>query len=157
MLNQYGKCLSVIPGDNVANSWPRASQFDPGMLIALLITLIVFGIVVTLISTSISSGPQGALSMVIDPNLQQYSNVVVNDLLASGIILLITNEPEAYQVDDLISLEPSTVALVSVEVIKSFVTKPDYRIWPLPCAPNATLKFMAGRCYVPYQIKLNHI
>jgi len=85
---------------------------------------------------------------VIDPNLSAYSNVVVNDLLASGIILLITNEPEAYQVDDLISLEPSTVALVSVEVVKSFVTKPDYKIWPLPCSPNAVLKYMAGQAHI---------
>lgn len=84
------------------------------------------------------------MSLVIDPNLPQYSNVIVNDLISQGVMLLVTNEPEAYQIDDLISLEPGTVALVSLSVAKSYVTDPEYRVWPLPCKQNATLQYMPG-------------
>lgn len=84
------------------------------------------------------------MSLVIDPNMNEYSNVIVNDLISEGVMLLVTNEPEAYQIDDLISLEPGTVAMVSLEASKSFVTRPKYQVWPLPCQRNANLRFMPG-------------
>lgn len=89
-------------------------------------------------------GPQGALTLVIDPNLDEYSDVIVNDLISEGVILLVTNEPEAYQIDDLISLQPGTVTFVAVSSSLSFVSSPKYKIWPLPCTVNATLRFMPG-------------
>ncbi len=84
------------------------------------------------------------MSLVIDPNMNEYSNVIINDLISEGVMLLVTNEPEAYQLDDMINLEPGSVALVSLEASNSFVTKPKYQVWPLPCKTNATLRYQPG-------------
>lgn len=98
-------------------------------------------------------GPQGGMSLVMDPSLNQYSNVVVNDFISQGLMLLITNEPEAYQISDIIGLEPGSVTLVSISAVKSYVNKPAYQVWPLPCKLDAKLRFMPG-CYDAIEVDL---
>lgn len=96
-------------------------------------------------SCNLFLGLSGALSLVINTQAGEYANAIKNDLISQGAVLIVSNEPETFSVNDPVNLENGKSAFVAISAASSYFTPPSFPVWSYPCATNAKLRYIPGK------------
>ena len=96
----------------------------------------------------ILSGVGQGMKLLLNLHPDEYTpEVVTNNYLEAGAILLIDYDPYGFFPTNPIGIKPASRAWISLKGKRKVTTPPTYQVFERECENNLTLEIMKGKCF----------